>query len=97
MMKAVPTKLSLTQQIAVANVMQYEGYQIIKSMLENRVILARDEVVKIAPDDPQRKDKLEALQLYAYGISRLYAEFIRDVEYQAQAAAVGLEEQTAVA
>jgi len=87
MERGFTTDLTPTERIQVAMVMQMDGWKIIKEkLMQARVIQARDEVTKIQPDENDRATKLEAVQLYAFAVSKFYHDLTRDIECNAKAA-----------
>lgn len=85
MKKFPPTKLTPGDRQALTVLTYQPGFKVLQHLMEIRVQQATVQMLEVAPDDPQRSQKISDLQGLAYAMNSFCADLLQDINWQVQA------------
>jgi hypothetical protein len=81
-MKNTPTPLDEREKQILVGLTYHEGFAVLKRMMERRVQAATVAVLDVKPDDPNRSEKLNNLQLTAFAMDTFCGQLMEDINWQ---------------
>lgn len=82
MKKFAPTPLSPGDRQALTVLTYQQGFKVLQHLMEVRVQQATVQMLSVAPDDPQRVQKISDLQAQAFARNSFCEELMNEIDWQ---------------
>lgn len=77
-------RLTMDEQLYLSSLSKHPGFLVLKKLMEDACMQVSAKIVKVRPEDPERKTKIDAYQLEAFAVNAFCAALLKSCGWHAQ-------------